>query len=157
MWRTILRLGSGVKVGDPWHHRPVGPVGDVVVVVLVSALAGWALLVVALARVRPGGMDRRELLALLPDLLRLVRRLARDRSVPRGVRVRLWLLLAYLVSPLDLVPDVVPVVGVLDDVLVTLLVLRSVGRAAGPEVLERHWPGGPAGLAALQRLVGSAG
>jgi len=94
-----------------------------------------------------------EALRLLPDLLRLVRRLAGDASLPRGVRVRLWLLLAYLAFPLDLVPDVVPVLGYADDAIVVALVLRAVVRRAGPGALARHWPGSPAGLAAVQRLA----
>src|SRR3712207_9291308 len=93
-------------------------------------------------------------LRLLPDLVRLVRRLAADRSLPRGVRVRLWLLLAYLLSPIDLVPDVVPVLGYADDVVVVALALRAVVRAAGAPALMRAWPGSPAGLAVVQRLAG---
>jgi uncharacterized membrane protein YkvA (DUF1232 family) len=83
-----------------------------------------------------------------------VRRLAADRSLPRGVRVRLWLLLAYLLSPVDLVPDVVPVLGYADDVVVVALALRSVVRRAGGDALAAAWPGGPAGLAVVQRLAG---
>jgi uncharacterized membrane protein YkvA (DUF1232 family) len=64
-----------------------------------------------------------------------------------------WLLLAYLASPIDLVPDFVPVLGYADDAIVVAAVLRSVVRAAGPQVLESHWPGSPEGLAALRRLV----
>ncbi len=96
----------------------------------------------------------RDVLRLLPDVVRLVRRLAGDSSLPRGVRWRLWLLLGYLALPLDLVPDFIPVAGYADDVLVTVWVLRSVVRAAGPEALERHWPGTEPGLAAVRRLVG---
>ena len=96
----------------------------------------------------------RDAVRLLPDVLRLVRRLAADPALPRGVRVRLALLLGYLLLPLDLVPDVVPVVGYADDAVVVALVLRSVVRAAGPEALDRHWPGTPAGLQAVRRLAG---
>ncbi len=65
---------------------------------------------------------------LVPDVVRLVRRLAADRSLPRGVRVRLWVLLGYLVSPVDLVPDFIPLVGYADDAIIVALVLRSVIR-----------------------------
>lgn len=120
-----------------------------------AGLAGlWLALLAVLWRARPGPAAVREALRLLPDVARLLSRLARDRDLPRGVRVRLWLLLAYLASPVDLVPDVVPVLGVADDAVLVVLVLRSVVRRAGPTALARHWPGSPAGLAALRRLVG---
>ena len=91
---------------------------------------------------------------LLPDVLRLVRRLAADDSLPRGIRWRLGLLLAYLALPIDLVPDFIPVAGYADDVLLVAWVLRSVVRAAGPEALERHWPGTSQGLDVVRRLAG---
>jgi len=103
---------------------------------------------------RSRSLAPREALRLLPDLLRLVRRLAADRSLPRGVRIRLWLLLAYLVSPLDLVPDVIPLLGHADDVVLVAWTLRSVTRRAGIDALARHWPGEPAGLALVSRLAG---
>ncbi|QNE21319.1 DUF1232 domain-containing protein [Kribbella qitaiheensis] len=75
-------------------------------------------------------------------------------ACPRGVRVRLWLLLIYLGLPFDLVPDFIPVVGYADDVVIVALALRSVTHHAGPAALERHWPGTPDGLAAIRRLAG---
>jgi uncharacterized membrane protein YkvA (DUF1232 family) len=116
----------------------------------------WLVLVVALlvaARRGPDEVTVRSVLRLLPDVVRLVRRLATDPTLPRGVRWRLWLLLGYLLLPLDLVPDFLPVIGYADDAIVIALVLRSVTRAAGAEALERHWPGTPEGLAAVRRLT----
>ena len=131
--------------------------------VLLAALAGllliYALLVLLLwryARAHPETIGLRDAMRMLPDLLRLVRRLAADPTVPRGVRVRLVLLLAYLVSPIDLIPDFVPVLGHADDVVVVALVLRSVLRRSGPEALRRHWPGSPEGLAVLLQVAGDA-
>ncbi|PWI10208.1 hypothetical protein DIZ27_14200, partial [Streptomyces sp. NWU339] len=95
-----------------------------------------------------------EAIRLLPDLLRLIPRLARDRTLPRGVRVRLWLLLAYLAMPIDLVPDFIPVLGYADDAIVVAAVLRSVVRHAGADALARHWPGTDDGLIAVRRLTG---
>jgi uncharacterized membrane protein YkvA (DUF1232 family) len=122
---------------------------------LVGVLGGlllcWLVLIAVLWTARPDEMRARELLRLLPDVLRLVRRLAGDRTLPRGVRVRLWLLLVYLAVPIDLVPDFVPVLGHADDAVVVALVLRSVVRRAGAAAVERHWPGTPDGLAALRR------
>lgn len=131
--------------------------------VAVSVAAGlllvWVLLVGALlvaARRSPDPVTLKDVLRLVPDVVRLVRRLAGDRSLPRGVRLRLWLLLGYLVIPVDLVPDFVPVVGYADDAIIIAIVLRSVVRAAGPDSLERHWPGTAEGLAAVRRLIGAA-
>jgi uncharacterized membrane protein YkvA (DUF1232 family) len=117
----------------------------------------WGVLLLLLWRARPPDLTVQEALRLLPDLVRLVRRLAADRSLPRGVRLRLWLLLGYLLSPIDLVPDVVPVLGYADDVVVVALALRSVVRAAGAPAVQRAWPGGPAGLAVVHRLAGLDG
>jgi uncharacterized membrane protein YkvA (DUF1232 family) len=125
---------------------------------LLVVLAGlgflYAVSLVALLTARPRDVDLREAARLVPDVARLVSRLARDSEVPTGVRVRLWLLLAYLVSPIDLVPDVLPVIGWADDAIIVVLVLRTVVRRAGPELLDRHWPGTPTGLAVVRQLCG---
>src|SRR4051794_9841232 len=86
-------------------------------------------------------MRLRELLWLLPGVLRLLRRLAADGTLPRGVRVRLWLLLAYLALPIDLIADFIPVLGYADDAVVAL-VLRSVVRG-GPGRPRCPGTGGP--------------
>lgn len=134
-----------------------GPWWSVPLAILGGCLAVWAMLVLALliaARRAADPVSLREVLRLVPDVVGLVRRLAADPTLPRGVRLRLWCLLAYLLLPLDLVPDVIPVVGWADDAIAVALVLRSVVRAAGSEALDRHWPGTPAGLATVRALVG---
>ena len=108
------------------------------------------------SRKHPEVVTMREALRLLPDVLRLVRRLAADRTLPRSVRFRLLVLVAYLAVPFDLVPDFIPVLGYADDVLAVALVLRSVVRKAGPDALDRHWPGTAQGLLLVKRLVGVA-
>ncbi|CAN5289881.1 YkvA family protein [soil metagenome] len=124
---------------------------------LAAAVSGlllvWLLLLVVLWRVRPPDEPLREALRLLPDVVRLLTRLARDSSLPRGVRVRLWLLLGYLALPIDLVPDVIPVIGYADDAVLVVWTLRSVLRRAGADALVRHWPGTPDGLEAVRRMV----
>ena len=122
--------------------------------VAVGVLLLWGALVVALWLARPDELRLRDAMRLLPDLVRMLRRLAADDQLPRGVRVRLWLLLGYLALPIDLVPDMIPVIGYADDAVVVALALRSVTRAAGPGALDRHWPGTPDGLAAVRRLAG---
>ncbi|GAA2643368.1 YkvA family protein [Paractinoplanes durhamensis] len=120
----------------------------------VALLLTWVVLLIVLLAARPGKSQLTEALRLLPDLLRLLRRLAADRNLPRGVRVRLGLLLAYLALPFDLIPDFIPVLGYADDAIITMVVLRSTVRRAGLDAVHRHWPGTDEGFAALTRLTG---
>jgi uncharacterized membrane protein YkvA (DUF1232 family) len=124
--------------------------------VAAGLLLVWLLLLATLWRLRPDRRTLREAVRLLPDVVRLAARLARDPDVPRGVRVRLWLLLAYVAMPFDLVPDVVPVLGYADDAVLVVWVLRSVVRRAGDDAVARHWPGTADGLATVRRLVGGS-
>jgi uncharacterized membrane protein YkvA (DUF1232 family) len=96
----------------------------------------------------------RELSRFVPDLGTLFLRLARDRRLSPPRRLGLILLGAYLVSPIDLIPDFIPVVGQLDDAALAALVLRGVVRAAGPEVVCEHWPGSWRSLNVVLRLAG---
>ena len=64
------------------------------------------------------------------------------------------LLTAYLISPIDLVPDVIPVVGYADDAVIVVWALRSIAKTAGVEALDRHWPGSQEGLMALKSIAG---
>lgn len=117
----------------------------------------WVALVIALyARARNHGDPARltEALRLVPDVVRLLRRLAADPALPRGVRIRIALLVGYLVMPIDLVPDFIPVVGYADDAVIVAIALRSVVRSAGASVLDRHWPGTPEGLAVVKGFAG---
>ena len=98
----------------------------------------------------------KDILRLVPDVIRLFRRLASDSTLPRGVRVRMALLTGYLVMPIDLVPDFIPVVGYADDALIVIWALRSITKTAGPDALARHWPGSPDGLRALRLIAGIA-
>jgi len=126
----------------------------VVLGVLAGIVLFWSVLVLVMWVARPRGNALSEALRLLPDLLRLIARLAKDRTLPRGVRVRLGLLAVYLAVPFDLVPDFIPVLGYADDAIIVALTLRSVARRAGVDALRRHWPGTDDGFAALCRLTG---
>ncbi len=101
-------------------------------------------------------VDWREILRLVPDVIRLVRRLAADPTVPRGTRWWLVALLGYLLLPIDLVPDFIPVLGYADDAIIVAIVLRFAIRHAGRAAIERHWPGSPDGLASVLALVRAA-
>jgi uncharacterized membrane protein YkvA (DUF1232 family) len=127
---------------------------DIAIGVAAALFVAWVALVVALVIMRPQGGLLREAVRILPDVLRLVRRLAADTSLPSAVRVRLWLLLVYLALPFDLIPDFVPVLGYADDAIIITAILRSVVRRAGMEAVRAHWPGSDDGFAALCRLAG---
>ncbi|QGN34115.1 YkvA family protein [Microlunatus sp. Gsoil 973] len=132
-----------------WWHALIGIAVGLLVAYLILLGLLW------LASRRAGDPVRlREGMRLLPDLIRLIRRLVADPDLPRGVRVRLALLLGYLLLPVDLVPDFIPVLGYADDAIILVIALRSITRRAGPEALTRHWPGTPAGLAAVRRFAG---
>ena len=122
-----------------------------------ALLLAWLALVVALVLARPRGALLTEALRLLPDVLRLIRRLAADPDLPRGARIRLGALLVYLAVPIDLIPDFIPVLGYADDAIIVTAVLRSVVRRAGIGAVRAHWPGTDDGFAALARLTGLPG
>jgi len=122
-------------------------------VLALGILVMWVVLLVVLVVSRPDERSIRDGARVLPDTLRLVRRLAADSNVPRSARLWLWFLLAYLAVPIDLVPDFLPVVGYADDVIVTSLVIRHLIRRAGADTVRRHWPGSPDGLEALGRVL----
>lgn len=130
---------------------------EVALGILAGLLGVYVILLVAIAvyaRRHPGTVGMRDALRLLPDLLRMLRGLTKDESVPRAVRIKLALLLIYLLLPIDLVPDFIPVIGYADDVIIVAITLRSAVRSAGPDALSRHWNGTPAGLAIIEKLAG---
>jgi uncharacterized membrane protein YkvA (DUF1232 family) len=97
----------------------------------------------------------REVAALLPNLLMLFKGLVKDPRVPRSSKVLLVLGGLWVASPIDLIPEFIPVLGPLDDAVVAALILRHVLRTAGREVVAEHWRGDPATLDRLLRLFGS--
>lgn len=120
-------------------------------------LALWLVLVGFLlcsSRNQPDQTRLRDALRLVPDVIRLLQRLTADRSLPRGVRIWLVALLVYLICPVDIIPDFIPVLGYADDAIVVAIVLRFATKHAGPEALDRHWPGTPQGLQALRSMAG---
>jgi uncharacterized membrane protein YkvA (DUF1232 family) len=125
-----------------------------VVAIVAGLVLAWLGLVGLLAFARPDGTTIGDALRIGAETVRLVVRLARDRSVPRRARVILWLLAAYLLSPIDLVPDFIPVVGYADDLIIASLALRAAVRAASVETVDRHWTGSPSDLAVVHRLAG---
>jgi len=125
----------------------------VVVGLVVAVLGAWLLLVVALWLMRPRDVRVVDLVRLVPDVLRLVRNLLTDRTVPGVVRFALVVLLGWLVSPIDLIPDFIPVLGPLDDVVVAIIILRYVRRRLGDDELRLRWPGTPEGYELLSGIL----
>jgi uncharacterized membrane protein YkvA (DUF1232 family) len=123
--------------------------------IALGLIAVWAVLVAVLWVFRPRDVRLRELVRIVPDLLRLVRGLIADRAVPLGARLALAGLLVWLLSPIDLIPEFIPVLGPLDDVIVAVLVLRYVRRRVGLDELQRRWPGTPEGFVLLSGILGS--
>jgi uncharacterized membrane protein YkvA (DUF1232 family) len=134
--------------GSFWWDLAIG-VGSALVL-------AWLALVITLVIARPRGGLLREAMRILPDALRLIRRLAADKTLPVGIRVRLVLLLVYLAIPFDPIPDFIPVLGYADDAIIVVAVLRSVVRRAGLDAVRAHWPGSDDGFIALTRLAGLA-
>jgi uncharacterized membrane protein YkvA (DUF1232 family) len=118
-------------------------------IVAILLLATWALLVVAAKRLPPGIL--KDLAGFLPACLTIVRRLRNDPRVPRRAKVAILLAGLWLLSPIDLLPEFLPIIGPLDDVLVIALALRYAARRVPREVLLEAWPGEPR---LLERLLG---
>lgn len=112
-------------------------------------LSSWAALTVLAARLPPGVL--RELAGLLPNCVRTARTLRRDPSVPRRAKLVVGLAALWCMSPIDLIPEFLPVIGPLDDAVVVALALRYAARQIPRDVLEAAWTGE---AATLERLLG---
>ena len=99
-------------------------------------------------------MAARELIRVVPDLVRMLRSLVADPGSPLDVRLVLVGLLAWIVSPIDLIPEFIPVLGPLDDVVVAIVALRYVRRRIGVNEMRARWPGTDDGFALLGTVVG---
>ena len=124
----------------------IGIVGGLVVLWLAVLVLLWAL--------RPKGVPAREIVAVVPDVLRLLRSLIADPSAPPDVRLVLVGLVAWIISPIDLIPEFIPVLGPLDDVIVGVVAMRYVRRRVGLDDLRARWTGSPEGFAILVRVIG---
>jgi uncharacterized membrane protein YkvA (DUF1232 family) len=109
----------------------------------------WALLVLVARRLPPGLL--RDLAGFVPDCVTTIRRLRGDPRVPRRAKVVVALAGLWLLSPIDPLPEFLPVIGPLDDVVVVALALRYAARQVPRELLAAAWPGEPR---LLERLLG---
>jgi len=118
-------------------------------VVAVAVCVGlYAVLVVGLL-LAGRRADARAVAGFVPDCVVLFKRLLGEPGLAGRRKLALVLLLAYLVSPIDLIPDFIPILGQLDDAIVVVLVLRYVLRGADRDALRRLWPGPESSLEAV--------
>jgi len=118
------------------------------------AVAIWLLAIGALAVFGHVGAAR-ELAGLIPNLLLLFKDLLKDDRVPRSAKLWLGFAALWIASPIDLLPEFLPVVGPLDDAIVAAAVLRHLVRKAGSDVVYEHWRGDPATITRVLRVFRS--
>jgi uncharacterized membrane protein YkvA (DUF1232 family) len=123
-----------------------------VVVALAVVLAVYAAAILALL-VAGRRFAAKTLATLIPNLVSLFRGLLRDPRVPFGSKVALWIGVVWIASPIDLLPEFLPVIGPLDDAVVAVLVLRHLVRRAGEDVVRDHWRGDPRTLDRILRVA----
>ena len=126
-----------------------------ILAIVLALVALWAALLVVFWVLRPKGVTARELVGLIPDILRLLRSLIGDRTAPLDVRIVLIGLLAWILSPIDLIPEFIPILGPIDDVVVAIVAMRYVRRRVGTVDLRGRWSGSDAGFAMLLTVIGS--
>jgi uncharacterized membrane protein YkvA (DUF1232 family) len=118
-------------------------------VAVTALILSWALLLILARRLPPGIL--RDLAAFIPDCVTTVRRLRKDPRVPRRAKIAVVIAGIWVASPIDLIPEFLPVIGPLDDIVVVALALRYAGRRVPREVLIEAWPGEQR---LLERLLG---
>jgi uncharacterized membrane protein YkvA (DUF1232 family) len=120
-------------------------------IAVACVVASWLLLIVLARRLPPGLL--RDLAAFLPDCVTAVRRLRADPRVPRRAKIAILVAAVWVASPIDLIPEFLPVIGPLDDIVVVALALRYAARQVPREVLLAAWPGE---RRLIERLLGPA-
>jgi uncharacterized membrane protein YkvA (DUF1232 family) len=112
-------------------------------------VAGWLALIVLARRLPPGILH--DLTAYIPDCVTTVRRLRKDPRVPRRAKIAIIIAGIWVASPIDLIPEFIPVIGPLDDIIVVAIALRYAGRQVPRDVILTAWPGE---TRLIQRLLG---
>ena len=123
--------------------------------IVVALVVLWAALLALFWVFRPKDVSVRELLRVVPDIGRLLRSIITDRAVPLDVRLVLVGLLVWIISPIDLIPEFLPGIGPLDDVIVAVVAMRYTRRRLGIEDLRMRWVGSEDGFALVERVIGS--
>ena len=122
-----------------------------ILIAAVLVVASWLLLIVLARRLPPG--TAKDLAAFLPDCVTTARVLRRDPRVPRRAKVAVTVAALWVLSPIDLIPEFLPVIGPLDDVIAVALLLRYAARTVPRQVILDAWPGEPR---MIERLLGPA-
>jgi uncharacterized membrane protein YkvA (DUF1232 family) len=126
--------------------------GDLILTALGVFVVGWVVFLVVL--IASGRREEARALArFIPDCVVLLRRLVAEDEVSGRMKLLLALTIGYLVFPIDVVPDFIPILGHLDDALLLMWTLRALVRQVPPERLAELWPGPSESLAAVQRLA----
>src|SRR3954468_19596701 len=120
-----------------------------VLLVLAVWTSTWVLLVVLARRLPAGAL--KELAGFIPSCVTMIRRLRKHPAAPRRAKIALALGGLYVLSPIDLIPEFLPVIGPLDDIVVFALILRYAARQVPRDVILEAWPGDPA---VISRLLG---
>lgn len=123
--------------------------------IAVALLLVWAAFLVLFWFLRPKDVPIREVVRVIPDLVRMLRSIIGDSKVPLDVRLILVGLMVWIVSPIDLIPEFIPGIGPLDDVIVAIVALRYTRRRLGVDDLRARWSGSADGFALLLRIVGT--
>lgn len=116
---------------------------------LVVLVATWLVMIVLAKRLPPG--SAKDLASVLPACVTTIRRLRTDPRVPRAAKVAVAVAGVWVLSPVDLIPEFLPVIGPLDDVIVVVLALRFAARRVPHEAIREAWPADPALLDRLLR------
>jgi len=122
----------------------------IALIAIALLITSWALLVLLARRLPPGLL--RDLVAFLPACVTVARRLRRDPRVPLRAKIVVGIAALWVLSPIDLIPEFLPVIGPLDDIVVAVLALRYAARQVPRGVLFEAWPAEPR---LLERLLGS--
>ena len=122
-----------------------------ILIAVAVVVASWLLLIVLARRLPPG--VAKDLAGFLPDCVTAARALRRDPRVPRRAKIAVVVAVLWVLSPIDLLPEFLPVIGPLDDVIVVALLLRYAARSVPRQVLLDAWPGDPR---MMERLLGPA-
>lgn len=122
-----------------------------ILVAVAVVVTSWLLLIVLARRLPPG--VAKDLAGFLPDCVTAARVLRRDPRVPRRARIAVVIAMLWVLSPIDLIPEFLPVIGPVDDIIVVALLLRYAGRTVPRQVLVEAWPGDPH---LIERLLGPA-
>jgi uncharacterized membrane protein YkvA (DUF1232 family) len=134
-----------------WH----APTVELVLALVIGLAVLWVAFLVLFWLLRPKGVSARELVGLVPDVVRLLHSIVSDRTTPVDVRAVVVVLGVWIVSPLDLIPEFIPVIGPIDDVVVAVISMRYVRRRLGVDDLRRRWTGTDDGFALLARVIGA--